>query len=780
MFRAWLLEIERLGQDREGFLAPMGDCPMTIAKRFASTSNSQVAFITLALALPSAWTGGALLIDAARASDVVVSSGDTVGQQNLNDADDTLLVEDGGTVTNASDAVTMNQSDQVTTNKGLIESTGDDGIDLNSATDAEIDNSGKITAGDNGIELSGSNNARIANSGEIIAEDKGIEVDNSDGVEITNSGTIESASDNGIFVDDDADNVKITNSGEVVNIGNDDAIEIEGDNALIDNSGSIAGIRSGIYVDESADGTVIKNGGSISSTSDEGIEILGDNTMVYNESNGSISSEDGGGILVDDRADGTQIYNLGQISSMGDEGVEIQGINTMINNMGSIVAEDGNGILVSSSADATEINNNGSIVSVDKHAVYNRGANTTVNLGAPAFLGGELDFGTDTDLSITTGPSHSVLWNIDPSQLDVVTLGGSVPYFYSAGTGPGGEDQFLTFDPSVFGGSVNQLGDLTGQLSDVGRNGLLAGSSNSMNNGVSTFGLVNTAKSKNRAQTFAPSSRWWISGFGGSFDHEGDNATLDRDVDQAGVAIGYSWMHSSGTQLGLMTGYVNGSLDVDSRWAPSHNVDSDGWFVGLNGRRDIGAFILDIGLIGGWQQNDSSRFVNNNLAPMGVSYATASYDSWFLSPEASISMNIDRGNGWVVTPTGRLRYAMQSLDGYTENGGGSANATVADRDIAMLEASAEIAATKTLDFGTITGRIGYVFRTSTGDDAVNVTMLGATNSLGFGDTDSDAAYLGMSANFNVTATSMLVLDGQAFFSGDMNGYQGMAKFVASF
>ena len=59
-------------------------------------------------------------------------------------------------------------------------------------------------------------------------------------------------------------------------------------------------------------------------------------------------------------------------------------------------------------------------------------------------------------------------------------------------------------------------------------------------------------------------------------------------------------------------------------------------------------------------------------------------------------------------------------------------------------------------------------------------MLGITQSVGFGDTDSNAAYLGVEADIEITTAMKLVIGGQGFFGGQMQGYQGLARLVASF
>jgi hypothetical protein len=227
-----------------------------------------------------------------------------------------------------------------------------------------------------------------------------------------------------------------------------------------------------------------------------------------------------------------------------------------------------------------------------------------------------------------------------------------------------------------------------------------------------------------------------------------------------------------------MAGYIRDESEASSRFAASHNGEADGFFAGVNGRKQWGNLFLDLALTGGFMSHDQDRFVNDNLAPLGVSFANASFDSTFISPEAGLSMSFDAGNGLTITPGARVRYAAQWLDGFTETGS-NANATVDDRTLGLLEASAEIAATQRLAFGSITGRLGLLGRASTGDVDVFVSLIGVTDRVGFGTGNDVAGYVGLGASIDAGENLKVELDGQAVF-GDFTGVQGLARIVRSF
>jgi hypothetical protein len=417
------------------------------------------------------------------------------------------------------------------------------------------------------------------------------------------------------------------------------------------------------------------------------------------------------------------------------------------------------------------VTNSGLVVSAEDDAIRFVGGNNTLNLLAPSFIGGRINFGDGATVNITTGASHSVLWDFSTGSLagDAPNVDGAVAGFFNADT-----KQFATLDPTGFAASFDSLGDMTSLLSNVGRQGLSGRFS-------SRYGSAYGMKDKDAGgdPPIAYGKSLWVTPFGGRTKHGGDDATLDRDITQAGLALGYRWQHQPDLSLGVMAGYVSDEAEAESRFAKSHESEADSFFAGFSGRKQWGNLFLDFALMGGVMSHDQDRFVNDNLAPLGVSFANASFDSRFISPEAGLSMNFDMGHGLTITPGARLRYAAQWLDGYTESGS-NANATVDDRMLGLIEGSAEIAATQQFDFGSVTARLGILSRTSTGDDDVTITLIGVDNTVAFGTDDDVAAYVGLGASIHASDNLKLELDGQAVFGDDIIGIQGLARLTHSF
>ncbi len=390
-------------------------------------------------------------------------------------------------------------------------------------------------------------------------------------------------------------------------------------------------------------------------------------------------------------------------------------------------------------------------------------SNTELNLLAPSYIGGAITFSDPTPLNITTGPSHSVLWQLPTNMTGgAPNVSGPVPWFYDSTT-----QQFATYDPTAFGGSFDALGDMSNMLSQVGR-----------------AGLDGACRRARNPLTPLCGARLWVTGFGGRYDHDGDAMTLGRDIAQWGVAMGYRGQAFAGFDWGVMAGYLNSELDAASRWTQSYDIKGDGWFSGLNAKQTLGGVVIDFGVTGGRIDYDQSRFVNDNLAltnglTLGRSWADSSYAGWFVAPEIGVSTMLATFDGWSFTPAARLRYAGQWLDGFSESGS-NANATVAGRDLGMIEASGELDVTKTVGDATVSGRVGYLSRISTGDETVSMTLIGVTNTVGFGDTDTEALYAGAGFDMNLGPNAHLALDVTGFLSGDFTGAQAMGNLAVPF
>ncbi|WP_421979855.1 autotransporter domain-containing protein [Roseibium sp.] len=669
------------------------------------------------------------------------------------------------------------------TNSGDIRTEGQyaDGI-YNSGNSTTILNSGSVlTIYEDTFGISNAGEASlIVNSGDIVTQGEGAAgvYNSGQGTSITNSGSIRTIESYADGIANTANYAKITNSGDIRTEGSYSAgLYNFGYDATTRNEGNIhtGGFNSPGIVN-TKQGTVINNGT---------IRTTGRNAHgIYNSRNQLVV-----------------ITNSGDIRTSGDDAYGIwnyYGYDARITNSGDIrtTGNDAPGFY-SYYSHGTEFTNSGVIISEKSHAIYigNGSAGTTLNLNAPSFFGGAITFDSETTLNITTGASHSVLWQLPTTNVagGEANVSGPVPWFYDSTTG-----QFATFDPTGLTASFNQMANTANMLGRLGRYSLRqagrggsAGASSALaygddgTQGYDSFDVLLATNSGPDAAYGLKAGSFWLTGFGGEANYDGDETTLDHSIDQIGAALGYAWHQSPDMHLGLMLGYMNGSITAQSTWAESQDITSNGVFAGVHGDRRFGRLILGLGLAGGWQTSDSSRFVNDNTAltgglTLGESTADASYHSWFVTPEAALSADIALGQtGIVLTPSIRGRYALQQTGSYTETGA-AANAIVDSHTFGVAEGDFELAISRSFQLVTLTGRAGYLLRSSTGDDDVPVTLLGITNSIGLGETDRSAAYLGAGLDLNLGPQASFTLDGQGYLSDDVDALEGMARFAIRF
>jgi outer membrane autotransporter protein len=276
---------------------------------------------------------------------------------------------------------------------------------------------------------------------------------------------------------------------------------------------------------------------------------------------------------------------------------------------------------------------------------------------------------------------------------------------------------------------------------------------------------------------------FWIAGFASQHDYDATGGTPGSDIGYSGFAIGADTDVTADLRAGILGGWGKATIASNSFFTSSFAQDDDdeaeGAFGAVYARARSGAFFLDAALSGGLLDQSGSRFVNDNLAYLGRANAEAETSSWWLSPEIAAGLNLDGGNGWVYTPAARLRYAMQTIDGYSESGL-SANATVNERDVSVAEGRLEIAASRQMESVYFTGRIGWLHRTSTGDDSATVTMLGISQAIAADGADRSAGYFGADLDIAVAQNLDLELGGEATFGSEITGGRFTAALVAKF
>ena len=571
------------------------------------------------------------------------------------------------------------------------------------------------------------------------------------------------------------DTLIITETGSIVRVGSTTyAVYGTAGNQTVINRGFIehrgSNVR-GIYF--SRGGNTIINHGTIHGTKRKSsdvaapsIDAWGGNNILINY--GTIRN---GSRAMGARGGNDVLINYGLTDTRGNygDGLRVDGNDSFIINHGIAIARGKYADALNVLGARGTITNSGKAVSRKDNAIhFLTGDGHTLNLLAPSYLEGAIDLADGTTVNVMTGPSHSVLWGFQGTMDgDAPVMRGPVEGFYNPAT-----QQYATFDPTLLVGKMNQFGHMQSLLSSVGRKGLARAER-------PTVQIADASGAAPVHDGVLPQgARIWTAVFGGTYEHDRTAGTFEHAIDLKGFALGYSGRATHDVSFSAMAGYLTGNHKADSKYAPSYRLDSTGAFAGVNGRLHFAGIDFDAGLTGGRISYSSDRFVNDNEARFGASWATASYDGWFVSPEVGISAAFAWTDIVTVRPALRLAYTHHAIDGYTE-GGGRANFTVDDQALSLLSGTAELTVEKRiLGTATIHATGGYTMRRTLND--ASVELVGATGDIDISAADSDAYFVGGAVTVDLLDAVRLAVEATMIDGKDYSGIEGAARVSVAF
>ena len=226
--------------------------------------------------------------------------------------------------------------------------------------------------------------------------------------------------------------------------------------------------------------------------------------------------------------------------------------------------------------------------------------------------------------------------------------------------------------------------------------------------------------------------RPWVVASAGLLERDGDDDESSNSATFAGlnaglvkqVNFGFVQDAALSFSFGLLAG--ENELNTDHRWLKASESEFDSYFAGVALMDQIGPWQANMDLRFGQTSFEHNRSINNNLVFGGVETANGSQDATWFSASGKLGYDLLSNSKRRLAPFVAFDHVFADFDGYTETGSAS-NATVASSTSQITRVELGVDASQQFQHGgLLSASIGLFTSFSSGDDTVELTLLGDT------------------------------------------------------